>query len=104
MLNLVCKAYIFLHFLKVTSKTLWGGNKSYLWGWVGLWVEIWARGAMVAITGLKREFAFWVKASSPVTSTSEKCRILSKDKMRYFYVLRRNIKEFIIKWLIIIQF
>jgi hypothetical protein len=53
-------------FLKVTSKTFWGGNKSYLWGWG----EIWARGAKVAIKGLKREFAFWVKASSPVTSTT----------------------------------
>lgn len=79
MLNLVCKAYIFLHFLKVTSKTLWGGNKSYLWGWVGLWGEIWARGAMVAIKGLKREFAFWVKASSPVTQTKKNRHFLDES-------------------------
>lgn len=70
MLNLVRKAFSFRVLTKVTSITLWGENKSYLWGWVGRWVEIWARGAKVAIKGLKREFAFWVKTSSPVTSTT----------------------------------
>lgn len=34
-----------------------------------------------------------VASSNLASSSNEKCRILSKDKMRYFYVIRKNIRN-----------